>query len=166
VWPLRVHSGFSGKWLSPAIPKSRYYWIVIRRNIGLKLLSVFFWLGFLASGLAFVSLLFPGSFFEAIWQLNPRAKEGFDQMGWPALLLMGNIWIACGLAAIGLWRDRRWGYWVGIFMLSGNLIGDILNVANGTEPRAAVGIPVACALLIYLIVKLREHSRPETDPET
>ena len=34
--------------------------------------------------------------------------------------------------------------------LSIHLVGDILNVVLGIEPRAIVGIPIVLALLVYL----------------
>ena len=57
---------------------------------------------------------------------------------------------ACGTAAFGLWRGRLWGYRVATGLLIVNLVGDIANVALGTEPRAIVGIPIVALLLFYL----------------
>ncbi len=34
--------------------------------------------------------------------------------------------------------------------LSIHLVGDILNVVSGTEPRAIIGVPIVAALLVYL----------------
>src|SRR5438067_12991387 len=120
------------------------------RPLGFTLLSLFFWVGVVASGLAFVSLAFPGSFLEPIWRLNPKAREGFAAMGPWAVVLMSAVCAACATAAIGLWRNTRWGYWAAVVMISGNLIGDIVNVVLGTELKAAIGIPIALAILFYL----------------
>ena len=36
-------------------------------------------------------------------------------------------------------------------MLTFNLLGDVANIVTGTEPRAAVGIPIVLAILSYLV---------------
>lgn len=121
-----------------------------KHPIGFRILSLFFWVGAVASGLTFISLLFPGSFIEPIWQLNPRAREGFAAMGLWATFLMLAVCSACVAAAVGLWRNSRWGYWTAVIMITGNLIRDIANVLGGSEPRATIGIPIALAILAYL----------------
>jgi uncharacterized membrane protein (DUF2068 family) len=72
-------------------------------------------------------------------------------MGVWAVVLMGAVCAACALAAMGLWRGARWGYWLAVFLLAINLLGDILNVFLGTEPRAVIGIPIALAILAFLM---------------
>lgn len=109
--------------------------------LGITALSIFFLFGTAASFVSFVSLLFPGSFLEPMWRLNPRAREGFASMGAWEIVLMFAVCIACASAAAGLWRGARWGYRVAMVILCINLLGDIANVLLGTEPRAAVGIP-------------------------
>jgi uncharacterized membrane protein (DUF2068 family) len=64
---------------------------------------------------------------------------------------MGIVCAACATAAIGLWRGARWGYWLAFALLALNLTGDIINVAAGIEPKAAIGIPIALLLLAYLL---------------
>jgi uncharacterized membrane protein (DUF2068 family) len=61
------------------------------------------------------------------------------------------VCLACVTAAVGLWRGARWGHRVAFVLVTINLLGDIINVITGTEPRAAVGIPVAVAILAYLM---------------
>jgi hypothetical protein len=123
------------------------------RPTGITALSIFFLFGTAASFVSFVSLLFPGSFLEPLWRLNPRAREGFASMGAWAIVLMCAVSIACALAATGLWRGARWGYWLAIALLTINLIGDIINVVTGTEPRAVVGVPIVIAILAFLTSK-------------
>ena len=120
------------------------------RPIGITALSLFFLFGAGASFVSFISLLFPGSFLEPIWRLNPRARSGLGDMG-VAVILMGAVCLACALAAVGLWRGARWGYWLAVSLLAINLLGDILNVFLGTEPRAVIGIPIALAILAFLM---------------
>jgi hypothetical protein len=121
------------------------------RPVGVTALSSFFWAGAIISFIAAVSLLFPGSLLEPMWRLNPRARQGFAGIGGWAILLMGVVSVACAIAAAGLWRGARWGYWFALVLLVINLIGDTTNVLLGTEPRAAVGIPIVLAILVFLL---------------
>jgi len=121
------------------------------RPAAITALSLFFLFGAAASFLFFVSLLFPGSFLEPMWRLNPRAREGFAVMGAWAVVLMCAICVACASAAAGLWRGARWGYWLAVALLAINLSGDMVNVLLGTELRAAVGIPIVVVILAFLM---------------
>lgn len=121
-----------------------------RRPAGITALSMFFVFGATASFVSFVSLLFPGSFLEPLWRFNPRAQEGFNHIGYWAILLMSAVFVACASAAVGLWRGARWGYRIAVALLVINMVGDILNVALGTEPRAIIGVPIVLAILAYL----------------
>jgi len=47
-----------------------------------------------------------------------------------------------------------------------NLAGDIVNVVLGTEPRAAVGIPIAAAIIVYLLSsQVREYFKTSLQTE-
>ena len=51
------------------------------RPHGITALSVFFAAGCLIALTSAVSLLFPESFLEPMWRLNPRARTAFSSMG-------------------------------------------------------------------------------------
>ena len=113
-------------------------------------LSILFLFGTIASFVSAVSLIFPDSFLEPLWRLNPRAHQAFGGMGVWAIVLMCVVSVSCLSGAIGLWRGRRWGFALAIILLTINLLGSIVNVATGTEPRAAVGIPIVILVLVFL----------------
>jgi uncharacterized membrane protein (DUF2068 family) len=130
------------------------------RPFGVIALVILFAIGTCASFISAVSLMFPGSFLESIWHLNPNARAGFTRIGSAAIVLMITVCIACIFTAIGLWRGRRWGYWLAVVMLVVNLCGDVINVITGTEPRAIIGIPIVGVILTYLFRKrTRYHFR-------
>lgn len=114
-------------------------------------LSIFFIFGACMSFISFASLLFPGSFLEPVWRLNPRAHEAFAGMGAWAVVLMCVVSASCAAAAAGLWRGARWGYRLAFALLTINLLGDLANVLTGTEPKALVGVPIVAAILLYLL---------------
>ena len=134
------------------------------RPLGIIPLVILFVIGTVASFLSAVSLIFSGTFLEAIWQLNPKARAGFSRMGYWAIVLMICVCIACFVTAVGLWKRRRWGYWLAVVMLGVNLGGNVVNVFTGTEPRAVIGIPIVGTILAYL---LRRRTRFHfSDPVT
>jgi hypothetical protein len=121
------------------------------RPLGITALSIFFLFGAAMSFISSILLLFPGSFLEPLWKLNPRARENFTAIGMWAIALMFVVCVACVLAALGLWRGSWWGYWLTVALLVINLLGDVANVILGTEPRAAVGIPIVVLTLAFLM---------------
>jgi hypothetical protein len=120
-----------------------------QRPHAITALSLFFGAGAFISFTAAVALFMPGGFLEPMWRLNPRARVGFASMGGWAPLLLFAVCLTCAAAAFGLWQMRRWGYRLALGLLLVNLTGDVLNTLLGTEPRAAVGIPIVLLLLAY-----------------
>ena len=123
------------------------------RPPGVIALLMLFVIGTCASFISAVSLTFPGSFLEPIWDLNPHARAGFSRVGSWAIVLMICVCIACLFTVVGLWRRRSWGYWLAVVMLVVNLCGDVVNVISGIEPRAIIGIPIVGMILAYLLRK-------------
>lgn len=132
-----------------------------RRPIGLVALVLFFGAGMCIAGLSAVSLSMPGSWLEPMWRLNPDARDGFRTLGglW-SVLLMVTVSASCGIAAIGLWRLKRWGWQVAIALLSINLLGDLANAVVRDDWRTLIGMPIGGAMLLYLTrPRLRELMR-------
>jgi hypothetical protein len=119
--------------------------------MGVRALVIFFAFGATMSGLAFASLLFPGSVLEPIWQLNPSAREALSKLGIYAAGLMGVVCVACSLSAVGLLRQSRQGYLLAIAVLTINIIADAVNAIVRNDWRALIGIPVGGLLVAYLV---------------
>ena len=131
------------------------------RPLVVTFLIILFAIGTIASLFAVITLMFPGSFLDVAWRVNPHAHEGFTRIGRWSVVLMSAVFVACLLTAIGLWRRLEWAYWLALVMLIVNLIGDAINVIAGTDRRAIVGIPIALILLLYLKRRnAREYFRP------
>ena len=130
----------------------------------LTFLIVLFTIGTVASLISVISLTFPGSFLEAVWRVNPHAREGFARMGGWSVVLMSVVFVACLLTAIGLWRGLRWGYLLAVVMLIINLIGNVITVIAGTERRAIVGIPIVVIILFYLLRNKTRQYFPNQSP--
>jgi hypothetical protein len=124
---------------------------VRKRPMGIAALSVFFVIGTLISFSAGISLFVPGGFLDPLWRINPRGHDGLLRLGLWGVALLFAASASCAAAAVGLWRRARWGHIVAITLIAINLLSDIANVVLGTEPKAIVGLPIALALLFYLV---------------
>lgn len=113
-------------------------------------MSFFFVFGMAMSGLAALSLAFPGGVLEPMWRINPRGREGLGALGLPAVVLMATVSLACAGAAAGLWFGRLLGWWLAVTILVINATADLLNGVLGNDPRSLIGLPVAGAMLYYL----------------
>ncbi len=113
-------------------------------------MSLFFGAGSAIALVSGVALLIPGGVLEPMWRLNPRARDAFTSLGLGSVALLAVVSVACGSSAVGLWRGARWGYRLALGLLVVNLLGDILNATLGAEPRAAIGVPIAGAIVAYL----------------
>jgi hypothetical protein len=120
---------------------------------GITALGIFFLVGSLISITASASLFFPGSFLEPMWSVNPRAHKHLSELGPLAGVLLLAVSMFCTISAIGLWRRAKWGRKIAIGLIAINLVGDLANASLGTEPRAIVGVPIALAILVYLLSK-------------
>ncbi len=100
-------------------------------------------------------LCVPGTPLDALWHLNPDAREGFHSLGKTAPLLMLVVGMACAFAAFGLWRGARWGIWLALFILSVNIVGDLSNALIRHDYRALIGLPIGGAMIFYLLRKDR-----------
>lgn len=122
-----------------------------RAPIGIKLLVLFFAFGACMCVLTIVLLLFPGGAFDPIWGINPGARAGFQALGEWSILLMAIVGTACGLAAIGLARGKRWGRQLALAILVVNVIGDVVNVFARHDLWTLIGLPIGGALIVYLL---------------
>ena len=120
--------------------------------------AAFFAFGATMCALTVSLLLFPGSALDWLWRLNPDARLAFQSLGYWSLVLMGTVGIACFFAAIGLWRGRPWGTWLALIILSANMLGDLTNVFVRHDYRGLIGVPVAGAMIFFLLICGR-HSK-------
>lgn len=126
-----------------------------KRPAGITALCLFFVFGTLASGLAGLMVLFRGTWLDVLWGLNPRARQSLLGMGNRAVFLMCAVSLASALAALGLWRCRRWGYWTAAAILSINLLGDTVNAFFLHDWRTLIGLPIGGLMIGYLFGKRR-----------
>jgi hypothetical protein len=103
------------------------------------------------AGTTCLALLFPMSELRVMWRLNREAQVAFQAMGSWAIVLMFCVAAACAIAAIGLWILARWGHRLAIAILLVNMLGDVGNAIVRGDFRTLIGIPIATAMIGYLL---------------
>jgi hypothetical protein len=120
--------------------RQRHYWF-----------AAFFAFGATMCFLTIVLLVFPGTKLDLLWNLNPEARVAFQSFGSWSVLLMLAVGTGCALTAIGMWRGTLWGIRLGLAILIANIIGDLTNVIIGHDYRSLIGLPIAGAMIFYLV---------------
>jgi hypothetical protein len=122
-----------------------------RPSTGLVALSGFFSCGAIVATVTCLALLVPGSRLEPIWRLNPDAHRAFVSMGVWAVALMLVVAGVCTFAALGIWIRARWGHRLALAVLIVNVLGDATNALIRGDVRTLIGLPIAGALIVYLL---------------
>jgi len=126
----------------------------MRRNVGnfgLTAMAVFLVFGATMATLAGITLLFPGSFLDPVWRLNPEAGSQLRQLGRGIGIAFLGLGAAMVAAAIGWIRRRFWGWALAVIIIASQVLGDLVNAFRGEWLKGAVGVAIAGAALIYLL---------------
>lgn len=107
--------------------------------------------------LIIVLLVFPGTKLDSLWNLNPDAHVAFQSLGGWSILLMLGVGTGCALTAIGLWHRTLWGIRLGVAILLVNIVGDLVNAVTRHDYRSLVGLPIAGAMIFYLVWSTSGH---------
>lgn len=120
------------------------------RPLGFAAIGAFFVFGATMAAYAAVTLLKPGTFLDALWALNKRGHAGLVLLGRGAVLLFAVLSVLLGLAAVGWFRRKYWGWMLGVTIIAINATGDLINGVMGEWLKGAAGVAIAGLLLVYL----------------
>jgi hypothetical protein len=121
-----------------------------KRPRGFVPIGLFFVFGATMAAYAGVTLLMPGTFLDALWVLNKEGHAGLARLGRLAALPFGILSPMLGLAAVGWFRRRRWGWVLGGAIIAINAAGDLVNLVLAEHLKGAVGLAIAGLLLFYM----------------
>ncbi len=121
------------------------------RSFGLTAMAGLLVFGATMATLAGITLLFPGSFLDPIWRLNPEAGEQLRQLGRGIGIAFLGLGAAMVAAAIGWIKRRFWGWALAVIIIASQVLGDLVNALRGEFWKGAVGVAIAGALLVYLL---------------
>jgi hypothetical protein len=121
-------------------------------NFGLRAMAVFLFFGAAMATFAGITLLFPGSFLDPIWRLNPGAGEQLHQLGGGIGIAFLGLGAAMIVAAVGWIKRRFWGWALVVVIIASQVLGDLVNAFRGEWLKGALGVGIAGALLAYLLL--------------
>ena len=120
-------------------------------SFGLTAMAVALVFGSTMATLAGITLLFPGSFLDPVWRLNPDAGEQLRQLGRGIGIAFLGLGAAMIAATIGWIRRRFWGWALAVIIIVSQVLGDLVKALRGEFLKGAVGVVIAGALLLYLL---------------
>ena len=124
--------------------------VQVGRPRGFLAIGVFFVFGAAMAGYAAIALLLPGTALDALWALNKKAHAELVPVGGIAGAMFVVLSGALAGAAVGWFRRRAWGWWLGVIIIAINAVGDLGNLARGEVVKGAVGVAIAGVLLVYM----------------
>jgi hypothetical protein len=120
------------------------------KPFGFAAIGAFLFFGALMAGLAATTFLFPGTFLDHAWKLNPGAYQQLAPLGIKIGILFLLLSATLFLSGIGWFRRRLWGWRLAVAIIATQILGDIINLARGEWLRGGIGVAIAGVLLFYL----------------
>lgn len=133
------------------------------RPRGWLAIGIFLLWGAAMATFAGITLIFPGTFLDRAWAINPTGHAGLKALGPWVGFLFPVLGLALALAGIGWLKRRRWGWMLGVLLIAGNAAGDLARLVSGARVEGTVGVLVAGALLIYMSRPGMRHFFPPRD---
>ena len=99
----------------------------------------------LAGGL---SLLWPGTILDMLWQLNPVAQTEFASGGRLSGLLLVCLGMMSSLAGVGLLKGKTWAWWLTLLGLVAVGAVNLIRLLAG-DPGELFGTPFTLGLLWF-----------------
>jgi hypothetical protein len=113
-------------------------------------IGIFLFFGTVMAFLAGTTLVWPGTFLDLMWALNPRAYDELAPLGKPVGLLFLSLAMALALAATGWLKRRRWGWQLAVAIIGTEVLGNFVNIFFGRVVQGLFGVTIAGALLLYI----------------
>jgi hypothetical protein len=125
--------------------------IARRQSRALTAIGIFLFFGAVMASLAGTTLLWRGTVLERMWSLNPTARKQLMAFGGMAGVLFLLLGATLAVAGIGWFKRRLWGWWLAVFIMAIQALGDLVNVLRGDVVKGAIGFTIAGGLLFYLL---------------
>jgi hypothetical protein len=122
-----------------------------RSSAGLTAVGLFLSFASLIALLAGISLVWTGTALDQIWRLNPSAYQHLAALGKLVGISFLVLSALLGIAAVGWFQRRLWGWRLAVAIIATQVLGDVVNLVLGHFLQGATGVLIAGALLLYLL---------------
>jgi hypothetical protein len=120
-------------------------------RVGFTAVGVFLFFGATMASLAATTLLWPGTFLDRVWELNPPVYKQLAPLGGAVGILFLLLGAALVAAGIGWFGRRLWGWKLTVGIIVLQVLGDVVNCVRGDLVRGGIGVVIAGALLLFLL---------------
>ena len=122
-----------------------------KRPVGVLIVGIFALAGTVVAILTGTSIVHPGTFLDAIWNLNPTAHQQFAFLGKLAGYLLFAIAAIMATTGYGLLQGFKWAWWLAVATFAVNGVGDTINIFIGEPLKGIAGLLVAGMFLFVLL---------------
>jgi|SRR5271156_4210758 len=119
-------------------------------RISIIAIGVFLMFGSVMASLSGISLLWPGTALDRMWQLNPSAYAELAPVAKLAGCGFLFLGVTLGIAGAGWFRRKLWAWRLVLVVFAIQLVGDFTNFFRGRILGAAVGVSIAGLLLFFI----------------
>jgi hypothetical protein len=103
------------------------------------------------AAVAGISLLFPGTLFDRLWELNKPGAAAFHALGRLSGVLLLVLGVGTSAAAAGLLQGKKWSWWFAMVLFTINGCGDVVSFfATRDILRSGSGVVIASVFLYAL----------------
>lgn len=122
------------------------------RPVSISAIGVFLLAATVIAAVVGVSLLFPGTFLDRIWELNKPAYEAFEALGRISGLLLLLVGVCAAYAGAGLLKGQKRARWIAVALFAVNGLGDVANLLRPTgRLKSTAGVLIAATFLFCLL---------------
>ncbi len=121
-----------------------------KRPVGVSIVVIFALAGTVVAILTGISIICPGTFLDAMWNLNRAAHQQFAFLGKLAGYLLIGIAVIMAATGYGLLKGFKWAWWLAIATFAVNCAGDATNIFIGEPLKGIAGLVVAGTFLFVL----------------
>ncbi|MBZ5610676.1 MAG: hypothetical protein LAP38_20630 [Acidobacteriia bacterium] len=114
-------------------------------------IAAFLFAATLIAVVAGTTLIFPSRFSDWLWELNRPARTMLRPLGSALGAVLIALGVGTALTGMGLWRGRRWAWWLAVLLFTVNGCGEIVSFFMIRDfVRSGSGLAIAAVFLFYL----------------
>lgn len=124
----------------------------MRKPIVVSVIAAFLFAATLIALVVGLTLIFPGTPADRVWELNKPAYEHFRTFGRASGISLVILGLITAGTAMGLIHRRQWAWWIAIGIFTVNGAGDIVSLVITRDVlRSGSGVLIAMFFIFCLL---------------